>query len=244
MHQTIDKLKQLRLHQMATIHHERITQNIHSDYTVDEYINLLVDQEWEERQTRKMERLIHSARFKVHASISDIDYKANRSMDRDMINKLALLNFIKSQQNIILTGPAGVGKSYIAQALGHQACLHGHKTLYQNTARFLAVLTFAKMEGSYLKQLSRMAKTPLLILDDFGLQHLENVEREILMDIIEDRHDRASTIIASQIPISKWYEVIGESTIADAILDRIVHSAYRITLTGESLRKKKQPKTV
>ncbi len=241
MHQTIDKMNQLRLYQMAHIHHQRISQNMHSDYSVDEYAALLVDQEWEERQSRKMNRLIQSARFKVHATLSDIDYKANRGLDRDMIHKLALLSFIKQCQNVILTGPAGVGKSYLAQALGHQACLNQFSTLYQITSRFLAMLKFAKMDGTYLKHLNKLSRIDLLILDDFGLQNLDNVEREILMDLIEDRHDQKATIIASQIPISKWYEVIGEGTIADAILDRIVHSAHRISLNGESLRKKNKP---
>ncbi len=242
MHQTIDKMKQLRLHQMANIHHQRITENLHQDYSIDEYTNLLVDQEWEDRQNRKMERLIQSAKFKIPASISQIDYKSNRGLDRDVVNKLALLGFIKHKQNVILTGPAGVGKSFIAQALGYQACINGIKTLYQNTARFLAILKFAKIDGTYLKHLAKLNKINLLILDDFGLQKLDNVEREVLMDLIEDRHDRSSTMIASQIPISKWYDVIGEGTIADAILDRIVHSAHRITLKGESLRKKNKPK--
>ena len=188
-----------------------------------------------------MERLIQSAKFKLSAAISQIDYKTTRGLDRDLVSKLALLGFIKHRQNVILTGPAGVGKSFIAQALGHQACLHGLKTLYQNTGRFLAILKFAKIDGTYLKQLNRLNKINLLILDDFGLQKLDNVEREVLMDLIEDRHDRSSTMIASQIPISKWYDVIGEGTVADTILDRIVHSAHRITLEGESLRKKNKP---
>jgi DNA replication protein DnaC len=244
MHQTIEKMNQLRLHQMAVIHHQRITENIHSDYSVDEYTTLLVDQEWEERQSKKMNRLIQAAKFKVNATMSEIDYQANRGLDRDMISRLALLSFVKQRQNVILSGPAGVGKSYLAQALGHHACLNQCSTLYQITSRFLATLKFGKMDGTYLKHLTKLSKIKLLILDDFGLQKLDHVEREILMDIIEDRHDQASTILASQIPISKWYEIIGEGTIADAILDRIVHSAHRITLTGESLRKKNKPKEV
>lgn len=235
-------MKALRLNEMAAIHHQRATQNLHQDYSVDEYTALLIDQEYEDRQNRKTQRLLQSAKFKAAASIAQIDYKSARGLNRDTINKLALLTFISKNQNVIFTGPAGVGKSYLAQALGHQACLQGFKTLYHNTARFLAVLKFAKMDGTYLKQLARLAKIDLLILDDFGLQKLDNLEREILMDIIEDRHDRHSTIIASQIPISKWYDIIGESTIADAILDRIVHSAHRIDLQGDSQRKKNKVK--
>lgn len=240
MHQTIDKMKQLRLHQMAAIHHQRITENLHQDYSIDEYTSLLIDQEWDESQNRKLKRLLKAAKFKIAASVSQIDFKTNRNLDRDMVNKLALLSFIKHKQNVLFTGPAGVGKSYLAQAIGHQACLQGIKTLYQNTARFLSILKYARLDGSYLKHLARLEKVSLLILDDFGLQKLDSQEREILMDLIEDRHDCSSTIIASQIPISKWYDIIGEGTIADAILDRIVHSAHKINLTGDSLRKRKK----
>ena len=242
MHQTIEKMKQLRLHQMSEIHHQRVVNNHHQDYSVDQYTSFLVEQEWEYRRNRKIERLIRTAKFKITATVSDIDFKSKRNLDRDMIHKLALLSFIKNKQNIIFTGPAGVGKSYLAQALGHQACMHGLRTGYHHCARLLAIMKFAKVEGSYLKQLAAIAKINLLILDDFGLQKLDNAEREILMDIIEDRHQSTSTIIASQIPISKWYDIIGEGTIADAILDRLVHTAYRIDLQGESQRKKQVPK--
>ena len=170
MHQTIDKMKQLRLHQMAAIHHQRFSENLHQDYSVDEYTTLLVEQEWEERQNRKIQRLITSAKFKTRATVSDIDFQSKRSLKRDTINKLSMLRFIKHKQNIILTGPAGTGKSYLAQALGHQACINGYKTSYQITARFLAVLKYAKLDGTYLKQLTRLNKFDLLILDDFGLQ--------------------------------------------------------------------------
>ena len=173
MHQTIEKMKQLRLYQMATIHHQRMTDNLHQDYSVDEYTNMLVEQEWEENQSRKMNRLLKAAKFKAHATVSDIDFKANRGLKLDMINKLILLNFVKHNQNIILTGPAGVGKSYIAQAIGHQACINAIKVRYFNTARFLAILKFAKIENNYIKQIKALNKIPLIILDDFGLQKLD-----------------------------------------------------------------------
>jgi len=243
MHNTIEKMRDLRLRQMSVIHHQRAKDKLHQDYSVDEYVDLLVDQEWEDRQSKKMKRMIQSAKFRMNATISEVDYKSNRGLERDIVKRLSTLEFLKQKQNIILTGAAGVGKSYLAQAIGHQACIQGHKCLYQNTSRFLAVLKFAKMEGSYLKQLKTLSRVAVLILDDFGLQSLDKIERETLMDIIEDRYDRQSTIIASQIPISKWFEIIGEGTIADAILDRIVHSAYRIDLKGESLRKKNKPKS-
>jgi len=238
MQQTIERMSKMRMHQMAQIHHQRVNENLHQDYSPEEYMSMLIDQEWEDRLSKKTNRLIAAARFKAQTYLSDIDLKTNRSLDKDMMNKLGLLNFIKNKKNLILTGPAGIGKSYIAQALGHQACIEGYKTLYQNTSRFMAVLKFAKMDGTYLKHLKKLNNTQLLIMDDFGLSKMDNKEREVLMDIIEDRHASKSTIIASQIPISKWYEVIGEGTIADAILDRIINSAYRIELKGKSLRGK------
>lgn len=241
MHQTISKMKEIRLHQMANIHHQRVNDNLHTEYTVDEYVSLLVDHEWEESQTRKIERLVKLAGFKVKATVSQIDFVAQRGLDHDLVTRLSLLTFLKNKQNVIFTGPSGVGKSFLAQMLGYQACTQGHKVLYRNTSRFLAMLKLSKLDGSYLKYLAKLAKTHLLILDDFGLQKLDNQQREILMDIVEDRHDVRSTIIASQIPLSKWYDVIGEGTIADAILDRIINTAQTINLQGDSLRKNKTP---
>jgi len=237
MNQTIDKMNKMRLNLMAQVHHQRLVENLHQEYSVDEYTSMLVDQEWEQRQNNKIKRLITNARFRTHASIADIDYKASRGLDKDLINRLALLNFIKQKHNIILTGPTGIGKSYLAQAIGNQACMQGYKTYYQNTARFISVLKYAKIDGSYLQQLKKLNRIQVLILDDFGLSKMDSKEREILMDIIEQRHETCSTIIASQIPISKWFDIIGEGTIADAILDRIVNSAYRLELKGKSLRK-------
>jgi len=236
MQQTISKMSKMRLHQMAQIHHQRSAENMHQEYSTDEYLSMLVDQEWEDRLSKKTNRLIAAAKFKTQTSLPEIDYKTKRALDKDMMNKLGHLTFIKNKKNLILTGPTGIGKSYIAQAIGHQACMEGHKTQYHNSSRFMATLKFAKMDGTYLKHLKKLNSVKLLILDDFGLSKLDNKEREVLMDIIEDRHGVTSTIIASQIPISKWYEIIGEGTIADAILDRIINSAYRIELKGKSLR--------
>ena len=140
-------------------------------------------------------------------------------------------------ENIIITGPSGVGKSYMAQALGYQACFMIRKALYANTARLFTKIKLAKLDGTYLKELKKLANTGLLILDDFGLQKLDQVSKEILMDIVDDRYSSQSTIICSQIPVSAWYDLIGEGTIADAILDRIVHNAHRLDLKGESMRK-------
>lgn len=238
-HTTIEKMKQLRLHGMAQIYHANITEKVYSDYTTDELIGLLVDQEYESRQQRKIENTIARARFKYQASIRNIDYTANRNLDRNQFERLLTLDFIKHRQNSIITGPTGVGKSYLAQAIGYHACTMLCKTLYFNTARLMESLKVGKIDGSYIKILKAMQRASLLILDDFGLHPFDNHGRQALMDLIEDRYDQTSTIVASQIPVSGWHQLIGEGTIADAILDRLVNSSHRIELDGQSLRKNK-----
>ncbi|MBU2951211.1 IS21-like element helper ATPase IstB [Tamlana agarivorans] len=235
--QTIEKLKQMRLGAMAQLHMQHIQDNRIENITADQYLALLIDHQWEDRQNRKIERLLKQANFKQQASLADVNYNQNRNLDKNMFARLSTLNFITRKENIILTGASGVGKSYLAQALGHQACMMEYKTIYTNTARLFNKLKLSKVDGTYLKELGKLIKVDLLILDDFGLQSFDNHAREALMDIIDDRHHKASTIIASQIPVSAWYDIIGEGTIADAILDRIVNSSHRIDLKGESLRK-------
>jgi len=177
------------------------------------------------------------ASFRQKATIADVSYSENRNLDKNMFTRLSTLDFMKKNENIIITGASGVGKSYLAQALGNQACMMGYKTSYYNTARLLARLKLSKVDGTYIKELTKLAKADLLIIDDFGLQAFDNHAREALMDIIDDRFNKTSTIVSSQIPVSVWYDIIGEGTIADAILDRLVNSSHRIDLKGESLRK-------
>lgn len=234
---TLEKLRSMRLSAMAQLYRQHLSQNTSEKMTFDEQLAVLVDHQWENWQNRKIDRLLKQASFKQQASIANIDYVAQRNLDKNMLERLATLDFIKRKENIILTGASGVGKSYIAQALGHQSCILGHKTLYQNTARMFKKLKLCKVDGTYLKELNKILKAEVLILDDFGLQSFDNHAREALMDIIDDRHGKSSTIIASQIPVSAWYDIIGEGTIADAILDRVVNSSHRIMLEGESLRK-------
>ncbi len=236
---TIEKMKQMRLSGMAEMHYTNINNNINLEYTIDQYVAMLIDQEWENRQNRKIKNLINSARFRYSATIKDIDYSANRQLDKNTFQRLALLDFVRNHENLIITGATGTGKSYLAQALGNQACLMLVKTQYYNTARLLDNLKLAMLEGNYTKHMKKIENAELLILDDFGLSAFDNQARQALMDIIESKYDRSSIIISSQIPISGWHEVIGEGTIADAILDRIVHSSHRIQLKGESLRKNK-----
>lgn len=235
--QTIEKLKQMRLGAMAELHLQHVKNNQLNDVTADEYLALLTDHEWEDRQNRKIDRLFKQANFRQKASLAEVNYSSTRNLDKNMFVRLGSLDFITRKENVILTGASGVGKSYLAQALGHQACLMGCKTVYSNTARLFKRLKLSKIDGTYLKELNKLLKADLLILDDFGLQAFDNHARETLMDIIDDRYNKTSTILSSQIPVSAWYDIIGEGTIADAILDRIVNSSHRIDLKGESLRK-------
>jgi DNA replication protein DnaC len=237
-HTTIEKMKLLRLHGMAQVHYAAVHDKMYADYTQDEYAALLVDQEWELRQHKRIKNTIARAGFKLQASIRDIDYTAHRNLDRNYLERLLTLDFVKQNQNIIITGPTGVGKSYLAQAVGNHACTMLCKTVYFNTAKLMELFRTARLDGTYLRLIKKIRRSPLLILDDFGLAPFDANSRQTLMDLVEDRHDQSSTIITSQIPVNKWHELIGEGTIADAILDRIVNSAHRISLNGKSLRKK------
>lgn len=197
----------------------------------------LVEAEWEDRHNRQIERQLKNARFRYKAAIEEIHYNANRNIEKNEIMRLAECNFIKKNENIFITGSTGIGKSYIASALGHHACEQGFKVLYHNAAKLFGKLKMAKADGSYIKEIVRIEKHHVLILDDFGIHPLDAQSRAALMEIIEDRHGKGSIIITSQVPVSKWHDIIGEKTVADAILDRIIHSAHRLELKGESLRK-------
>ena len=193
----------------------------------------------DDRQNRSIEQKIKNARFRYKAAIEDLYYNNERNVDKNQIMRLAECTFIDNHENVLITGSTGIGKSYIASALGHHACSLGYKSLYHNVPKLFAKLKMAKADGSYLKEIARIERQDLLILDDFGIQPFDAQSRAALMEIIEDRHGKTSLIITSQVPVSKWHEVIGEKTIADAILDRIIHDAHRLELKGESLRKKR-----
>ncbi len=237
--QTVEKMKVLRLTAMASLHQQHIQDNNIEKMTADEYLALLVDHQWEDRTNKKIERLIKQAGFREKASVTEVEYAPKRNLDKNMFMRLASLDFIKRRENIIITGASGTGKSYLAQALGHQACLMEYRVLYANTAKLIGRLKLCKMDGTYLKELAKIRRNNILVMDDFGLHAFDNQAREILLDIIDERHNHASTILSSQIPVSTWYDLIGEQTIADAILDRVVNSSHRITLKGDSLRKGK-----
>jgi len=234
---TIEKLKQMRLSEMAELHLQYIKNNELNNSTPDEYLAILTEHQWQAKQNQKIQSLIKQARFKQQADVTQVDFSVNRNLDKNMFNRLATLDFIKQKENLIITGASGTGKSFLATALGYQACFDGLKVRYYSTSRLFAMLKLAKVDGTYLKEIQRLQKIDLLLLDDFGLQAFDNLAREALMDIIDDRYNKTSTIVMSQIPVSVWYDIIGEGTIADAILDRLVNSSHRIDLKGESLRK-------
>jgi DNA replication protein DnaC len=236
---TIEKMKLMRLGAMAQMHYSNVQNNLNLEQTIDDYLSMLVDQEWENRQNNKIKKLIADARFRNIATITDIDYSADRQLDKNSFQRLAVLDFVRNRENIIITGATGTGKSYLAQALGHQACMMLFRTRYFNTARLLDHLKLARLEGNYSKVLLAIERSDLVILDDFGLSAFDNQARQSLMDIVENKYDKSSIIISSQLPVSSWHELIGEGTIADAILDRIINSSHRIQLKGESLRKSK-----
>lgn len=217
--------------------------DVSTSYTNDELIAYLVQCEWDDRYNRRIERQTKSARFRYAAVMEAIDYAASRQLDKNLVQRLGSCDFIKKNENILITCSTGVGKSYLASAIGHQACVMGRKVLYFNTAKLFTMLKTSTADGSCLKQINKIEKQDLIILVDFELKPLDNINRHALMEIIEDRHGQKSTIIESQLPVSKWHDIIGEKTLADAILDRLVHAAHRIDLKGESMRRKLKNKS-
>lgn len=234
---TLETIKKLRLWGMARVYETSLENDKQPALSADELVGMLVEAEWDDRQNRNLERRLRNARFRYQSCMESIDYLADRNLDRGQLMRFAECNYISKHENIIITGSTGIGKSFIATALGHQACTLGFKVYYANLGKLFSRLKMGKADGSYLKEISKIERQDLLIIDDFGLIPVDSANRSVLMEIVEDRHNRASTIITSQLPVNCWHEVIGEKTIADAILDRIVHDAHRIELRGESLRK-------
>jgi len=241
MNEILTKMRQMRLLGMAKAFHLTLESGKNEKFTPDEMIAHLIESEWDERYNRKLDRTLQSARFRYKASIEEISFENNR-VDKNQVLRLAGCEFVKQKENIIITGSTGIGKSFIASALGHQSCSLGYRVLYQHSTKLFGRMKIAKADGSYLKELAKIEKQHVLLIDDFGIQPLDAQSRSTLLEIMEDRHGKSSTIITSQIPVNKWHEVIGEETIADAILDRIIHDAHRIEMKGDSLRKKRQPK--
>ena len=236
--ETLDKMRQLRLFGMYDAFKTSLESSVKETLTQDQLIALLVNSEWDDRKNRNIDRSLKLANFRYKASMEQIDYDIERGLDKNQLHRLANLDFIKEHKDLFIIGSTGTGKSYLATALGYQACQMGYRVLYTSTAKLMGQLKLAKAKGTILAELKKIERQDLLILDDFGLQPFDSQTRTTLLDIIEDRHQKRSTIITSQIPVKEWYEVIGDKTIADAVLDRIVHHALRIELFGESLRRK------
>jgi len=238
--QTVSTLNALKLFGMARGFSERLSHSNTADLSHQEFFGLLVQDEKTYRENLRLKRILHNAKLKQQAALEDIDYKHPRGLNKQLILELCSSLWIQNHRNVLLSGPTGVGKSYIACALGNLAARSGYSVLYLRAPRLFETLLQSKGDGSHLKTLTRLAKVQLLILDDLFLSPLSDPERKDLLEIIEDRHAVASTVITSQCPVKDWHHAIGEPTLADALLDRLVHHAYKIELKGESIRKNKK----
>ena len=236
--ETLQKMKELRLYGMYETYDNYLKSLNSSELSLDELIGLLIDTETTYRENRKTERLLKNAKFRYNATMEEIDYSASRQLDKSQLLRLYSCDYIKQGENIIITGATGSGKSYIASALGNKACEKGYKVMYYNLLKLMEKMKILQADLRDVKEKKRIFRHDLLILDDFGLKELNTEERLLLLEILEDRHGIRSTVITSQLPVEKWYEMIGDSTIADAILDRLIHSSRRIEIKGESKRKK------
>ena len=236
---TLNKLNQMHLWGMETALKGIIGGVQNDSLTADELVELLVQAEWEYRENQKIERYLNNAAFRYQAFIDNIDYSPGRKLDKNLMVRLADCSYINRAENVVITGATGVGKSYIATALGHQACLKGKKVLYRNAQKLFTLLRICRADGSYIKEISKIEKKDVFIIDDFGLEVLDHKTSLMLLEILEDRIYKKTTIIASQLPFEKWYDVISDKTVADAIIDRLNNTSHKITLQGESMRKKK-----
>ena len=237
-HPTLDKLHALKLTGMAAALADQSATPDITELTFEERLGLLVDREMTERDNRRMSSRLRRAKLRHNAILEDLDYRNSRGLDKGLVQSLAGCQWVKEHLNVLITGPTGVGKTWLACALAHKACREGYTAQYVRLTRLLRELTIAKGDGQYSKLLASLAKVDVLILDDWGLMKLSAENRRDLLEVLEDRHGRRSTIATSQLPIEEWHGVIGDATLADAILDRLVHNAYKINLRGESMRKR------
>lgn len=236
--QTLQKINQMKLYGLERAYNQIFETGSSQGLTFDEILAVLIDAEYDERFNRKLTRYIQAANFKQKASIEQVSFSNHRNLDKNLLLNLQTCQWVKMKRDILITGPTGVGKSFIACALGFHACTNEMSTIYTTANKLFDRLTYAKADGSYPGEIKKITKSELLIIDDFGLKTLDTISRNILLEIIDDRHGVKSTLITSQLPLKQWFEVIADPTIADAIMDRLVNGAYRIEMQGDSMRKK------
>jgi DNA replication protein DnaC len=237
--QTFDKLYGMQLTGMAEALKDQMGRADLDGLAFEERFSMLVDAQHLFRENKRMKRLLENAKLKLAASMEDIDYRSPRGLDKSVMLSLANCDWVRKHRNVIIVGPTGAGKTYLSCALAHKACREGMTAFYLRTPKLYYTLAMARADGSYARVLAKLARTSVIVLDDLGLAALADSERRDLLEVIEDRHGSASTIITSQLPVEHWHEVIGDPTIADALLDRLVHNAHKINLKGESMRKRK-----
>lgn len=243
MNQTIEKLNYMKLFGMVKGLDEQKANPGSSALSFEERVSFLVDREWADRDNRRLSRLLKEAKLKTLACLEDIDYSASRGLDRSVIASLSSFDWLEQRVNIIITGATGTGKTYLACAFGNGACRHGMRAYYLRVPKLLEELKVSRVDGSYMRFMARIGRTQLLILDDFGLCAMSETESKEFLEVIEECQGRCGVIVAGQLPLESWHEAIANPTVADAILDRLVHNSYKFNLKGESMRKKSGPKT-
>lgn len=241
LEQTLSKLNDMKLSGMSRSYAERRIKPDHKDLSFDDFFSLIVDDEFIYRQNRRRTRLLKQARFKIpSACLEDIDYRQSRGLLKSHVLNLQNTSWLTNHQNILITGPTGIGKTYLACAFGTWACRNGFTVLYYRCPRLFGDMIASRGQGNYFKHIEKLSKTDLLIIDDFGLNSLSDTDRADFLEIIEDRYMTGSMVITSQLPVKDWHEFISEPTIADAVMDRLLHLSYKFEIKGGSMRKKQE----